>query len=600
MNIDRTFGTAVAARMTASALLLALCAACGDTTRQVPDPGEPQVGEPDDKSGEDTTPPTPDGPPGIDPGPDSPDPNQPGPNPDNPDAPDGVWMPGPPLRNALTLPDAELAQQALTLLGSSAVGASGSCRNCHSLGRPTLTRWSQLTQQLDRDCLAQPQLPDQASVDAMFTCLRQRSGKPTSRFSPEGFGVYAAAAQLPWFTFLFEHAAAQPGGTVSHAEFVTRVGMPRAGQPWTQAEFDVVAEWFARRLPGLFALVPEDSGETCTPGLAPELEAYVDELTSTGWRAKNAQVPLLMYGCGPGQSGSACLGSIPLASTQPFASSWANVPGTQLRLLHDNSQSLSAFWSRGSADGRYIASGLLDVDGNGFAGQVLDLQTQQVIAGDFAYDPTFFPDNSGFLMQQGGYDDGSDLGPTNGLVVNEAVALICPQSVLDSDPTEVTGATAQCTLAGSTFGLYQQTAKSIDGDDYWVAHGSYQSDNGGFSPVLRQPSAAFDTDSSTTLTSLLNTGNDFQVGNAVRLATPQMGDPMLSPSGRLLALRVKGPEFNTTVDGFDVVAAEQSGYALYAVDTAPASGQASARLRDLGRICLTGSKPTFSYDERWL
>jgi Tol biopolymer transport system component len=65
-------------------------------------------------------------------------------------------------------------------------------------------------------------------------------------------------------------------------------------------------------------------------------------------------------------------------------------------------------------------------------------------------------------------------------------------------------------------------------------------------------------------------------------------------------LRVKGQEFNTTVDGFDVVVAEQSGYALYAVDTAQVSGQGSASLRDLGRICLSGSKATFSYDERWL
>jgi hypothetical protein len=376
--------------------------------------------------------------------------------------------------------------------------------------------------------------------------------------------------------------------------------MPRAGQPWTQAEFDVVAEWFARRLPGLFDLVAEDSGETCAPGLAPELEAFVDGRSASGWRAKNAQVPLLMYGCGAGQSGSACLASLPLASAQPFASSWANVPGTQLRVLHDNSQTPSAFWSRSSADGRYIGSGLLNFDDGGFGGQVLDLAQQQVIAGDFAYDPTFFPDNSGFLMQQGGYDDGSDQGPTNGGVVNEAVALICPQSVLDSDPAEVSGETAQCILAGSTFGLYQQTAKSVDGDDYWVAHGSYQSDNGGFSPVLRQPSAAFDTLSSTTLTALLNTGNGFQVGNAVHLDTPHMGDPMLSPSGGLLVLRVKGPEFNTNVGGIDIVAAEQSGYALYAVDTAPASGQGSASLRDLGRICLSGSKATFSYDERWM
>src|SRR6185436_10888197 len=113
--------------------------------------------------------------------------------------------------------------------------------------------------------------------------------------SPANFGVYAAAARLPWFSFLFQHT---PDGASAQSQFLTHVAMPRGGQPWTQAEFDVVAEWFARQLPGLFDLVPADSGEDCVPGLAPYLGSYLNQLAVTGWRAKNAQVPLLMYGYG--------------------------------------------------------------------------------------------------------------------------------------------------------------------------------------------------------------------------------------------------------------------------------------------------------------
>lgn len=525
------------------------------------------------------------------------DPNNPVSNPDNPDEPVTepiVWGTTPPLRDPLVVSDTALAQQALTLLGSSAVGAEGSCRNCHSLGRPTLTRWAQLTREFTTDCLANTQLPDQAAVDAMLGCFSQRAGNGAA--GPSHFGVYAAAAQLPWFSFLFQHT---PGGDTVQSDFVTHVGMPRGGQPWTQAEFDVVAEWFARQLPGLFDLVPADSGEDCAPGLAPNLNSYLDQLAVTGWRAKNAQVPLLMYGCGPGQSGSACLATLPRASEEAYGRGWESLPGTKIRILYDNSNGVSNYWSRTSADGRYIGTGL-NVNSNGYGGEFIDLDGAALIEGDFAYDATFFPDNSGFLVQQVVYENGAPGAPTDGSVPSGAAALICSQSVLASTatPAAITEATPGCTLLGSKFGLYQQTAKSVDGDDFWVVHGSYEGDNGGFSEVLEEPWAAFDAQSTTTLTPLVNQGNSFEAGQAAHVATPHMGDPMLSPSGGLLVLRAKGPEYTTSIDGFDVVTAAQSGYAIYSVDKS--SGSTSAALHDLGRVCLTGGKATFSYDERWL
>lgn len=507
----------------------------------------------------------------------------------------------PPLFSPAATDDDELARRALELLGSAAVGAEGSCRTCHSLGRPTLTRWSALTRDFATECLEDTALSDAAEVDAMVECFRGRSSEPSGAFTAQQFGIYAAAAHLPWFSYVFENAAEFDGDwRAEHAAFVERVGMPRAGRRWTQAEFDQVAEWFDRGLPGLFALVPEETGQDCTPGLAPTLAAHVAEMQESGWRARNAEVPLLMFGCDEGQVGLDCLTAFELARDTGYGSDW-DIPGTQIRILHDNSSTLSTYWSRTSADGRYIGSGLLDSADFGYSGQILDLEREATISVNFSYDATFFPDNSGFLVQQGG---GSSSGAAPGMPsdgsANGDTSVICEQSLLTDGPEAISGEEPECSLLSGRIGLYQQLAKSIDGEDYWVIHGSYEGDDGGFSPVHGNPSAAFENDSTSTLTPMVNQGNGFEPGDAVRVETPGQGDPMLSPSGRLLVTRAKGFEYTTNVDGFEVVAAEQSGYALYRVEMTRTGETWSASLEDLGRICLQGGKAVFSYDERWM
>lgn len=66
------------------------------------------------------------------------------------------------------------------------------------------------------------------------------------------------------------------------------------------------------------------------------------------------------------------------------------------------------------------------------------------------YDPTFFPDDSGFMYQPGGR--------------------MCPMSALTTGtPTAVaiTGSTSPC--AGSSVGLYQHTGAALEGTDYWAS-----------------------------------------------------------------------------------------------------------------------------------
>jgi hypothetical protein len=501
------------------------------------------------------------------------------------------------LRDPVSLGDDALARQALALLGAPAVNGTGNCKNCHSLGRPTLSRWSQLTQAFATACLKDADLSDQDAVDAMLDCFHAQAS--SGSLAPENFGIYAAAAHLPWFSYVFEHASSVSNHQREEANFVTRVGMPRSGTPLTQDQFDIVAEWFARKAPKLLDLVPADSGEVCEPGLDGALAAHVTEMATAGWRAKNAQAPLLNFGCALGQTGSACLTDFPLPSARAATADWQAIDGVQIRVLHDNSDALTTYWSRVSADGRYIASGLRNFDEGDRAGQIIDLAQDKIIPSHFDYDATFFPDNSGFVVQQGGGNKSgsSDTEPSDGSVSAGETALTCDQSVLASDPAELTGDETQCRQIVGRLGLYQQLAKSVDGDDYWVIHGSYTSDNGGFAPVLNNPSANYTSTSSVTLTPLVNVGNGYQAQASVHIATPQQGDPMLSPSGRLMVMRIKGQELDRNEN---LIAAEQAGYAFYKVDKSQSGGNWSASLQDLGRLCVQGGKATFSYDERWL
>lgn len=522
----------------------------------------------------------------------------------------GEWS-LPVLHEPLTMSDADLGQQALALMAGPD-GTGGSCGSCHALGRPTLTRWRQLTDTFRNACLETSSPSDGAGVDRLFRCFEEQSSGATF-FSPSAFGVYAAAAHLPWFSFLFEHASRFAGDwEAQRAEFIARVGMPRAGDRLTQAQFDLVVTWFERGLPGLFELVPEQNGGDCVAGIDPGLLAHVDEMAGNGWRAKNEQVPLLMFGCDSGQRAGQCLLDSPLALDSTAGARW-DPPGTaRIRILYDSSASLSHFWSRSSADGRYFASGLRS-GVSGASGQVVDLAGERTIPADFAYDPTFFPDNSGFLLQRTNREQVA--ASTNGAAQPGDEAVICPQSVLAENPALLTGNESGCAVIGGTIGLYQQLARSVDGGDYWVAHGVYVEDNGGFEPVLANPSASFGGQSTTTLTPMINGGALFGAGTPTRTVTPFQGDPMLSPSGRLLVTRVQGRETTGLDGGEALIVAEQSGYAIHRVTTtsansastsgasansASANGAPTAALEEVGRICLQGGKAMLSYDERWL
>ncbi|HTV20382.1 MAG TPA: hypothetical protein VMG12_16980, partial [Polyangiaceae bacterium] len=497
------------------------------------------------------------------------------------------------------LDDLALARRALELMGSSAVGSSGSCSTCHTLGRPTLTQWQQLTKSFADDCLADATLPDVTAVDAMYDCFERHGG---SGFQTSDYGIYAAASHLPWFSFVLENASANADDPSGHdTAFVARVGMPRAGQRWTQDEFDVVAQWFARGAPSLFDLVPEDSGQSCQAQIDPALISHVSSMAAQGWRARAAEQSMLMFGCGSHQTGAECLQSFPTAASRAYGEGWDVVPGTTIRVLWDNTGSPTVYWSRSSPDGRYIASGLVQKNASDYFGQIVDLERDVVIDANFSYDPTFFPDGSGFMLQQGGSSSSATPGhPTNGSADAGDVAVTCGMSVLGDDPASIAGDEAECSSIESQIGLYQQLATSLNGEDYWVLFGAYDGDSGGFRPVYENPPAAFASTSTATLVPMVNQGGSFSAGSPIELSTPLQGDPMLSPSGKLLVTRVKGPEETRDIGGISVVTAAQSGYAIHLLSMNQTGSDWSASTSEVAQLCITGAKPVISFDERWM
>ena len=159
--------------------------------------------------------------------------------------------PAPVFRNPVELPDDELALEALKILGANVPGATTTrCNGCHALTRaaPPL---------LARRCPT-PSMPT-ASPTSPCRRPRRRSRwsiacahdprNPSSNFTTTKLGIYATAARLPWFQYVFSTRVRRQRAP-SYDAVRAAVGMPHGGvadAPLTQAQFDIVAEWFVAR-----------------------------------------------------------------------------------------------------------------------------------------------------------------------------------------------------------------------------------------------------------------------------------------------------------------------------------------------------------------
>jgi hypothetical protein len=472
------------------------------------------------------------------------------------DAPIDAAVP-PVFRNPVTLPDLELAQQAATLLGE---GTGEMCDACHGITRSYLRNWDAMTDAGEAACLTDLAPTTPAAAMTIVQCLRDTD----NLWHPGMIGIYATGAGLPWFEYVFRLAygdAWQP----QFDEFTDRVWMPRGGRtPFTQPQFDIVAEWFARGLPELDQVVASDPiPPPCTTMVGPEIATHVASMATTGWRQVNRDANMNMFGCQGATTIRGCLSTYPSSTANTWSQGWtAASPGQTIRILRELTYSTN-YWTRSSPDGRFVGHGG-NSSGNGST--VIDLQTNREIYAAALYDPGFFPDNSGFILQGG----------QNGNV--------CKMSLLTSGPASIQFNEPEC--VDLQVGLYQHLG-AVNGGDYFTVHGQFTSDNGGHNVTGSDPAASFAQSSQNVFTPMIQTGTTYQAKNPISISTPYEGDMEMSQSARLVIAR-------TGMTG-------GSGFIVRHVTYTPnGAGGYSINAPIVARYCVRGGKPGFSYDERWL
>ena len=487
--------------------------------------------------------------------------------PDGTPEPDVVAPVAPPLRNPLGTADDALALSALKLLGANVSGASStSCNKCHALTRQQLRFWRGLADTSLTTCLTDLSVATPTSAKTMVDCLRAMPAVGTSKFQARKLGIYASATHLPWFQFAIEQGYGSEAASVQTL-LQTDAGMPRSGGgavAWTQDQFDIVGEWFARGLPLLDETLPQDPGpSTCDAAVSADVGTHVVAMKTEGWRARNKTSLMAMFGCGAQTDPKLCLSTTPLGSAQSYGTGWDVANAGRLRVLADVGYQ-SSFWTRSSPDGRFIGHG-----SNSAAGSIiLDLGRSALEIGiDAAFDPAWFPDNSGFMFQGGG---------------NNA----CGQSVLTSNPTHVTMNESACSSLG-TVGLYQHVG-AVAGGDHFAIDSRFVSDDGGHFVTIGDPPAFFDSGSTMDLIPLIFDGTKFTTKSPITVAAPFEGDAVLSPSAKLAMTRVAGPT------------SEQLGFVLRKVAATPVGDSYAVQTPEIARYCVSGGKPAFSYDERWV
>ena len=476
----------------------------------------------------------------------------------------------PAFRNPVGLGDAQLATQALQLLGANVSGAqTHSCNQCHAVTRQQLRYWRALGDTAMTTCLTDLNVSSQQSAQHMLDCLRMTPANSASNFLTQKLGIYASAGRLAWFDYTFWMAYG-PDAQAQRADFIDMAAMPHGSTvvPFTQAQFDIVAEWFVRGLPLLDETLPPDPPPTtCTAGIAAAVATHVTAMATQGWRAVNTDNALSMYDCGAATDPKNCLADRPLGSAQSYGTGWDVAGEGHLRILQPITTYQSSYWTRSSPDGRFVAHG----GGATTAGTIWDLQRGVAVGVPAPYDPGFFPDNSGWMFQGTG------------------VSNSCSMATL----TSLTGVQASLTMnePGCTYlsqvGLYQHVGRALGGGDYFAINGLFSSDNGGWWGAS-EPPAFFDSASTANFTPIMFDGTAYTEATSIQVAQPFEGDAVLSPSTKLEITRVAGPG--------DV----QLGYVLHQVLATPMASTYAIAAPEIARYCVTGGKPAFSYDERWI
>jgi len=474
----------------------------------------------------------------------------------------------------------ELAAEALAVLGAPyryndvEHDATRRCGECHAVSRFGLREWDKRTKQaIEAGVDVRQDVEGLTQAEALQRVNFLRDGGEDSVFAAYKLGVFSPGVQFPYFQQLFQKAYGNDWG-LHYGAFLQRVSMPKGSHPPLSArEFAVVTKWFVEEdLAHLDELLPEvPPPSSCdevralyglTAGARPWLRDHVSDMEFDGWGARNQEARINMFGCS-GNNPLDCF------NDKNRRTEWETTDVSNARLIAvQDFDFRTSFWTRSSADGRFIGNGGSAGNGTGFGATITDLVTGRNIGVRGSYDPGFFPNNGGFIMQGSG-------------------AGLCGQSVLTQESLIADGidfTEPGCSNAQG-INLYQHVAVALDGD-YFIINSQFTSDSGTGNEDPRAPFAASAT---MKFSPMIFDGTTWTQKDAVVVDSPYEGDTVLSPSGRLAISRFAGPE-NGKALGFMIrrVRAVESG-GSYNIDID----------QPVQFLCEPGAKANISFNERW-
>jgi hypothetical protein len=457
-----------------------------------------------------------------------------------------------------TAAELAMAREAINVIA----GTNAHCNMCHTASKQDIKRWGTAMQAVDRDCFV-PELTREQRIQ----CLSADPG--SHEFSAGKLGLYAAAARLAQFKDLFVPAE---GGTAADAEayneFKLHAAMPTsdAFESMSDAQFAKVKQWVLAGMPALDEAMSDPNLGPCETSISPAVGQHLAAMKNEGWGARLADQSLALFGCGD-KAGVECLTDL-----EDVSATWS-APGSNqtLRKLR-NVPFRSHWWIRSSPDGRYTGFGLNN------AAKIIDhTKPEGTTPIDVAasYDPVFFPNNEGFSFA--GTNGGN--GPIK----------VCRQSVLVNNTGRISLNEAGCSTIISS--VYQTIGASLDNTLSLMSTGTHVNDDAEETGMGPRP--GFDSAARTILTPMLSDGNTYVPQRNITLSLPFEGDQALSPSNKLLVTR-----FGST--------SGKRGFRVRRLDvtTTPGTGGAAptitATSETIGTVCVNGTKPAMSYDERFI
>lgn len=479
--------------------------------------------------------------------------------------------------------ETELATKALQILGAQKVpGAQQQCNKCHDINRKSLKVWEEQY----KGAIANLNDPNKSAKEKI-NGFRVDPDDARAPYSPQRLGFLAAGIHIPdlpesrTLAETFKKAFGASKGADEYRKLRDAARMPISPEHDRLAvsEFKTVKQWVDKGLPKLDELLPEAvRPTTCETSISDELKDHITAMKTKGWAARNRDQNIPMFACTEPNNPKSCFGQkkddgtliFPLSGDVTYAKAWAP-DGTQIHILHEMPHETS-FWSRNSADGRFVSSGGGE-DGAFVVDFAKQLETKgaerREIGVSASYDPSFMPDNSGLLIQGSGTH-------------------FCTQDLFtNAATTSVNFEEPQCSELDNV-SLYQSVGRRLADNelsDYFIVNNSFESDDGYGSDT--QPS--FGEDQKIEIKVMVSLGNEagYKIGQIAKLEAPWEGDTMMSPTTMLTASRISGED-------------KQQGYSIRKIESRMGAEGYEFTAKQVGKICIPGGKANFSFDERFL